>query len=65
MEVKTKKEELLDWIEGLEDPELISELYAFKKREEFDFDKEFAEGLTPDEFREEMFRKIEAFPWKK
>jgi|AntDeeMinimDraft_5_1070356.scaffolds.fasta_scaffold00078_21 hypothetical protein len=65
MEVKTKKEELLNWIKSLKDPNLISELYALKKRDEFDFDKEFGEGQTPEEFRQDMFKKIEAFPWKK
>ncbi|MFW0738560.1 hypothetical protein [Flavobacterium sp. T12S277] len=34
-------------------------------RETFDFDAEFAKGLTPEEFKAEMFKRIEAYPWKK
>lgn len=64
MEVKSKKEELLQWLENLDDPDTILELYALKKRSEFDFDKEFARGYTPDEFRREMHKRIKAYPWK-
>lgn len=34
-------------------------------RETFDFDAEFAKGLTPEEFKEEMSKRIKAYPWKK
>lgn len=31
----------------------------------FDFDAEFAKGLTPEEFKAEMSKRIKAYPWKK
>jgi hypothetical protein len=31
----------------------------------FDFDKEFEKGLTPEEFKAEMAKRIKAYPWKK
>ena len=34
-------------------------------RETFDFDAEFAKGLTPEEFKDEMYQRIVAYPWKK
>lgn len=34
-------------------------------RETFDFDEEFAKGLTPEEFKAEMSKRIKAYPWKK
>jgi hypothetical protein len=34
-------------------------------RETFDFDTEFANGLTPEEFKAEMVKRIKAYPWKK
>ncbi|KAF2082650.1 hypothetical protein [Flavobacterium sharifuzzamanii] len=34
-------------------------------RETFDFDAEFAKGLTPEEFKAEMSKRIKAYPWKK
>jgi len=33
-------------------------------RETFDFDTEFANGLTPEEFKAEMVKRIKAYPWK-
>ncbi|MXO03875.1 hypothetical protein [Flavobacterium sp. HBTb2-11-1] len=33
--------------------------------ETFDFDAEFAKGLTPEEFKAEMYKRIKAYPWKK
>ncbi|MDP5201451.1 hypothetical protein [Flavobacterium sp. DG2-3] len=32
--------------------------------ETFDFDAEFAKGLTPEEFKAEMSKRIKAYPWK-
>ena len=34
-------------------------------QETFDFDAEFAKGLTPEEFKAEMYKRIEAYSWKK
>lgn len=31
----------------------------------FDFDEEFKNGYTPEEFKEEMYKRIKAYPWKK
>lgn len=33
--------------------------------ENFDFDAEFAKGLTLEEFKAEMSKRIKAYPWKK
>lgn len=33
--------------------------------ETFDFDAEFAKGLTSEEFKAEMHKRIKAYPWKK
>lgn len=34
-------------------------------RNTFDFDAEFAKGLTAEEFKAEMSKRIKAYPWKK
>jgi len=31
----------------------------------FDFDAEFANGYTAEEFKAEMHKRIKAYPWKK
>ena len=34
-------------------------------RTTFNFDEEFKNGLTPEQFKEEMHKRINAYPWKK
>jgi hypothetical protein len=34
-------------------------------RTTFDFNEEFKNGLTPKQFKEEMHKRINAYPWKK
>ena len=46
--------------------------YEFSKQKQqgidhttFDFDAEFEKGLTVEEFKAEMHKRIQAYPWKK
>lgn len=34
-------------------------------RATFDFDEEFKNGLSPEEFKAEMHKRIKAYPWEK
>ena len=34
-------------------------------RATFDFDEEFKNGYTPEEFKAEMHKRIKTYPWKK
>tara|TARA_R100001369_G_scaffold64543_1_gene91748 strand:+ start:1416 stop:1616 length:201 start_codon:yes stop_codon:yes gene_type:complete len=66
MQVDFKKSELLDWLKDLEDENILNEIKAIKDRnEEFDFDKEWENGLTGEEFKAEMRKRINEYPWKK
>ncbi|PRX52413.1 hypothetical protein [Salegentibacter salegens] len=66
MQVDFKKFELLDWLKDLEDENVLNEIKAIKDRnEEFDFDKEWENGLTGEEFKAEMRKRINKYPWKK
>ena len=65
MGVLEQKKEIVDWILSLENKEVLNDIYKFKKNTTtFDFDKEFAKGLTSDEFRAEMKRRIRNYPLK-
>ena len=33
--------------------------------ENFDFDAQFQKGYTSEQFKEEMHKRIKAYPWKK
>ncbi|SHN64627.1 hypothetical protein SAMN05444395_103144 [Flavobacterium fryxellicola] len=36
-----------------------------ERRNSFDFDAEFEKGYTPEQFKQEIFKRIKAYPWKK
>jgi hypothetical protein len=65
--MNAKKKQIKD--NKVEEPALEYEVLKpeFKgiDRDTFDFDAEFANGLTPEEFKEEMFKRIKAYPWEK
>lgn len=65
MEILTQKKELIDWISTLDNPLILNSLSNIKKESSFDFDKEFAKGLTVEEFRAEMKRRIRNHPVRK
>ncbi len=53
----------------VEEPIVVYESSKMKfkgiDRTTFDFDAEFKNGLTPEEFKAEMHKRIKAYPWKK
>lgn len=53
----------------VEEPATVYESLKLKQqgsdRPTFDFDEEFKKGYTPEQFKEEMFKRIKAYPWKK
>ncbi len=69
MDTKYRKNELMEWLSKLEEPEVWYKISKIKEESEqateFDFDREFANGYTPEEFKKEMYKRIEAYPWKK
>jgi len=69
MDTRYKKNELMEWLSKLEEPTILYEIAKLKEESEkeanFDFDKEFENGYTPEEFKEEMHKRVKAYPWKK
>ncbi len=68
MEIQEKKKELISRISNVQNTEVLEEIEKILNQEEnveFDFDKAFAEGYTPEEFMVEMKKRISAWPWKK
>jgi hypothetical protein len=53
----------------MEEPAVVYESSKMKSqgidRDTFNFDEEFKKGYTPEQFKEEMFKRINAYPWKK
>ncbi|HET8810216.1 MAG TPA: hypothetical protein VFM65_08135 [Flavobacteriaceae bacterium] len=69
METITKKEELLQWLEKVDDMDVLLQIDAIKKQQKWsdthDFDEEWEKGFTLEEAKAEMRKRIAAYPWKK
>jgi hypothetical protein len=66
MAILEQKKEIIDWILSLENKEILDDIYTFKKQTTtFNFDEEFAKGLTIEEFKAEMKKRIRSYPVKK
>ena len=64
MDTRYRKNELMEWLSKLEEPEVWYQISKLKeesesdKETEFDFDKEFKNGYTTEEAKAESIRRI-------
>lgn len=69
METITKKEELLQWLEKVDDLEVLLQVESVKNQQKWsevhDLEKERQNGYTLEEAKAEMRKRIAAYPWKK
>ena len=66
MNSNIQKKEIIDWISALENQDILQELYQLKTQlETFDFDTEFTNALTTDQFRQKTTEYLKSLPWKK
>ena len=61
----TSKQELIDWISTIEDPETLMILKGIKHEATFNFEEEWKKGISLEDFRTEMLRRVRNYPWKK
>jgi len=67
MDIAVEKTEIIKWINSLENPTIIEQIKRIKKRETepFDFEKEWAKGMTIEDARKKTSDFIDSLPWKK
>lgn len=65
MNLSSEKSELIKWITSLENPFIIAELNKIRKRENFDFEKEWERGISVSEARKKSTDFVKSLPWKK
>ena len=61
----TSKQELINWISTIEDPETLMILKGIKHEATFNFEEEWKKGISLEDFRTEMLRRVRNYPWKK
>lgn len=68
MEIQEKRSRIIARLSHIENEVVLDEIEKILNQEEnteFDFEKEWENGLTPEEFMVEMKKRISAWPWKK
>lgn len=66
METSVQKKEIIDWILSLDNKDLLNDVYEFKKQKtSFNFDEEFAKGITSEELKAKTTEFLKSLPWKK
>ena len=58
----TSKQELINWISTIEDPETLMILKGIKHEATFNFEEEWKKGISLEDFRTEMLRRVRNYP---
>ncbi len=64
-EFSIQKQEIIDWIATINDVSVLEDLKELKRRDTFNFGEEFKKGLTVEEFRAAIKKRIRNYDWKK
>ncbi|SEV96111.1 hypothetical protein SAMN05421841_0383 [Chryseobacterium wanjuense] len=59
MNISAEKNEIIKWINSLENPEIIEEINKISLRKSFDFEKEWQRGISGDEFKKKNQNKLQ------
>ncbi len=65
MNLAAEKNEIIKWINSLENPVLIAEIKKIKNRENFDFEKEWERSISGEKLKKKTKDFLKTLPWKK
>lgn len=65
MNISAEKNEIIKWINSLENPDIIDEINTIRLRKSFDFEKEWKRGISGEELKKRTKEYIKSLPWKK
>jgi hypothetical protein len=65
MNISAEKNEIIKWINSLENPDTIEEINKIRLRKSFDFEKEWERGISGEELKKRTKEYIKSLPWKK
>jgi len=68
MKIEEKRLKLISRISNVENEDALNEIERIlnlTEKLEFNFEAEWEKGLTPNEFLEEMKKRINAWPWER
>ncbi|RZJ48277.1 MAG: hypothetical protein EOO19_07635 [Chryseobacterium sp.] len=65
MNISAEKNEIVKWVNSLENPVLIDEINKIRKKSSFDFEKEWERGISGEELKTRTKEFLKSLPWKK
>ena len=65
MNLAAEKQEIIKWIESLENPVLIDQINKIRKKKSFDFEKEWERSISGEELKKRTKDYLKTLPWKK
>ena len=65
MNIATQKDNLIKWIQTIENSKILNKIESIKSEETFDFEKEWARSISVEEARKKSKEFIKSLPWKK
>lgn len=65
MKILEQKQELVDWLSTVSDEKVLLEIKSIRYRANFNFKERFEKGITSDELKAEMRKRIQNYPSRK
>lgn len=65
MNIATQKDNIIKWIQTIEDAAILNRLESIKSEENFDFEKHWQRSTSIKDARKNSQDFIKALPWKK
>lgn len=65
MGLATTKQEIIQWINSIEDPEIIEQINHFRKQKPFEFDEELKSAISGEELKKRTTRFLSSLKWEK
>jgi hypothetical protein len=65
MDLATRKKEIIKWLDGVENPEIIDKIDRIKEEKPFDFEKEWERAITGEELKKRTKTFLKKLDWKK
>lgn len=65
MNITFEKNELIKWIQSIENPLLIEEIKKIKQAKNFDFEKDWQRSISGEELKRRAKQQIDSWDWKR
>lgn len=65
MNITAEKNEIIKWVNSLENPVIIEQINKIRKKEPFDFEKEWARSITSGELKQHTKEFLKSLHWEK